>query len=413
MNQDNKNQAPLAYRMRPRKLDEVVGQKKLLDQGKPLRVMLEKGILPTSIILWGPPGCGKTTLARLMADLTGYEFVEMSAVSAGKKDIMAAVSRSQLFQKRVLLFLDEIHRFNKAQQDALLPFVERGTITLVGATTENPSFEVNSALLSRSRVFVLERLDQENLRELIDFALRDKERGLGNQSLKIAEREKILISKMAGGDARSCLNILELSASLADRGEISKEVIKSAVQKTHLHYDKNGEEHYNIISALHKSMRDSDVEASVYWCMRMIESGEDPKYIIRRMIRFASEDVGMADPQALVVCVAAKEAVMFLGYPECNTALVQCAVYLAKAKKNNSVYVAVNRAKKLIKETGALPVPMVIRNAPTSLMKNLDYGKGYVYAHDDSEGAAEQQHLPDELEEMKKKGSWQKLYDEK
>tara|TARA_Y100000310_G_scaffold155653_1_gene155117 strand:- start:1464 stop:2705 length:1242 start_codon:yes stop_codon:yes gene_type:complete len=413
MTPESSKQAPLAYRMRPQKLDSVVGQAKLLGQGKPLRVMLEKGILPTSMILWGPPGCGKTTLAQLMADLGGYEYIEMSAVNAGKKDILAAASRQQLFQKKILLFLDEIHRFNKAQQDALLPYVEKGVITLVGATTENPSFEVNSALLSRSRVFVLERLNLLNLKELLDSALTDTENGLGKLDLKITDSEKTLIANLAKGDARSCFNILELAASLAVDGLISKEVIESAVQQTHLHYDKNGEEHYNIISALHKSMRDSDVDASVYWCMRMVEAGEDPKYIVRRMIRFASEDVGNSDPQALIVANAAREAVMFLGYPECNTALVQCAVYLAKAPKSNAVYLAVQRAQKLICETGALPVPLVIRNAPTGLMKELGYGKGYLYAHNNANRAAMQQHLPDELEDKKKKGTWDRLYDEK
>ena len=339
MTQDAMAQAPLAYRMRPKTMDEVVGQSQLLSAGKPLRVMLEKGILPTSIILWGPPGCGKTTMARLMAKLGGYEFLELSAVNAGKKDIMAAVSRQKLFQKKILLFLDEIHRFNKAQQDALLPFVEKGVITLVGATTENPSFEVNSALLSRSRVFVLNQLKLENLRELIDSALIDSENGFGKEKVEISSECKNLIAQMAHGDARSCLNILELSVSLADIDEgnglkkVSKEIIQSAVQGSHLHYDKNGEEHYNIISALHKSMRDSDVDASVYWLMRMVSAGEDPKYIVRRMIRFASEDIGNADPNALGLACSVKETVMFLGYPECNTALVQLAAYLAKAPK--------------------------------------------------------------------------------
>ncbi len=414
MTSESNKHAPLAYRMRPQSLNIVVGQEKLLGIGKPLRVMLEKGILPTSIILWGPPGCGKTTLARLMADLAGYEFIELSAVNASKKDIMAAASRQQLFQKKILLFLDEIHRFNKAQQDALLPFVERGTITLVGATTENPSFEVISALLSRSRVFVLEKLTLKNLKELIDSALLDSENGLGNEEIILGESEKKLIASMAHGDARSCLNILELSLGLTpkslenERKIITTEIITNAVQGNHLHYDKGGEEHYNIISALHKSMRDSDVDASVYWCMRMVEAGEDPKYIIRRMIRFASEDIGNADPNALVVAIAAKESIMFLGYPECDCALVQCAAYLARAPKSNASYVAVNRSKKLIRETGALPVPLVIRNAVTGLMKKLNYGKGYSYAHDDSKNAAAQQHLPDELHNRKEKV---KLYD--
>ena len=411
MTQDSLQQAPLAYRMRPSRLAEVVGQEELLGEGKPLRVMLEKGILPTSMILWGPPGCGKTTLARLMAEISGYEFIELSAVSAGKKDIMAAVSRGQLFQQKVLLFLDEIHRFNKAQQDALLPFVEKGTIRLVGATTENPSFEVNSALLSRSRVFVLKQLEQKNLRELVDAALLDTEKGLGKLELEIADAERNFIAQLAHGDARSCLNILELAANLAVAGKVTRKTVLSAVQESHLHYDKNGEEHYNIISALHKSMRDSDVDASVYWCMRMIAAGEDPKYIIRRMIRFASEDIGNADPLALQVAVAAKESVLFLGYPECDTALVQCVAYLAAAPKSNASYMAVKKSRALIGETGALPVPLVIRNAPTTLMKKLDYGKDYVYAHTDAKGAAAQQHLPDVLEEKRKKGEWEMLYE--
>ena len=416
MTQDAMAQAPLAYRMRPKTMDEVVGQSQLLSAGKPLRVMLEKGILPTSIILWGPPGCGKTTMARLMAKLGGYEFLELSAVNAGKKDIMAAVSRQKLFQKKILLFLDEINRFNKPQQDALLPFVEKGVITLVGATTENPSFEVNSALLSRSRVFVLNQLKLENLRELIDSALIDSENGFGKEKVEISSECKNLIAQMAHGDARSCLNILELSVSLADIDEgnglkkVSKEIIQSAVQGSHLHYDKNGEEHYNIISALHKSMRDSDVDASVYWLMRMVSAGEDPKYIVRRMIRFASEDIGNADPKALGLACSVKETVMFLGYPECNTALVQLAAYLAKAPKCNASYMAVKRAKSLIHETGSLPVPMIIRNAPTSMMKDMGYGKGYAYAHNDSKAAANQQHLPDELHARKEEI---KLYEEK
>lgn len=287
----------------------------------------------------------------------------------------------------MILFLDEIHRFNKAQQDFLLPFVENGTIILIGATTENPSFEINSALLSRSRVFTLNALEEEHILKIIS-------RAIELENLKISEENKKLIAGLANGDARNSLNILEIANSISD-GEISRESILNSVEKT-LNYDKNGEEHYNIVSALHKSMRDSDVNAAVYWTMRMIEGGEDPKYIIRRMIRFASEDVGNADANALVVATSAKQAVEFLGYPECNTALVQTAIYLARAPKSNEAYVAVNRAKKDIKETGNLPVPLHLRNGETKLMKDLGYGKGYKYFHDDN-SATEQQHLPDKL----------------
>jgi len=396
---DSKNQ-PLAHRMRPQTIGEFVGQEHLISEGKPLSIAIKTGDLPTSIIFWGPPGCGKTTLARLIAKVTNSEFVGISAVNAKKEDIMKTVQRAKLFQKKVILFLDEIHRFNKAQQDSLLPHVENGTITLIGATTENPSFEVISALLSRSRVFVLEQLTQEQIKTIIERAINDKERGLGNKNLKIGEEHLDLISKLANGDARSAFNILELVASLNQ--EITIQKILEAVQKSHLRYDKDGEEHYNIISALHKSMRDSDPQAAVYWTMRMVEAGEDPKYIIRRMIRFASEDIGNADPNALSVAVAAKQAVEFLGYPECDTALVQTAIYLATAPKSNAVYEAVLKSKKHINETGNLPVPLVIRNAPTKLMKDLNYGKGYQYAHHHEDAKVNQQHLPKEIEEKVK-----------
>lgn len=394
---------PLAARMRPRNLDEFIGQENLVGAHKPLRMALEKRNLPSSVIFWGPPGCGKTTLARLIAKMTDSEFIELSAVSAGKADVEKAMNKSRLFNKKIILFLDEIHRFNKAQQDFLLPFVENGTITLIGATTENPSFEVISALLSRSRVFIFDSLTNEDLLKVVERALKD-ERGYGNENISIDEDSKKLIVSLSNGDARSALNILEVAFSSSKRIDgkvsISRETILSTAQKS-LRYDKDGEEHYNIISALHKSMRDSDVQASVYWTMRMIEGGEDPEYIIRRLIRFASEDVGNADPEALKLATSAMDSVRFLGYPECNTALVQTAVYLAKAPKSNAVYVAVNRAKEDIERTGNLPVPLHLRNAPTNLMKDIGYGKGYKYAHDFKDAKVDQEHMPEELKNRK------------
>lgn len=388
-----KKQIPLAHLARPSSLENFIGQSHLLDSGKPLRILIESKSLPSSIILWGPPGCGKTTIARILAKSTGAEFIELSAVSASKADIQAGINRTRLLDKKVILFLDEIHRFNKAQQDFLLPFVEQGTITLIGATTENPSFEVISPLLSRSRVFVLNQLSENELEKIISNALSSLLLKLDNELIS-------LMAHLANGDARSALNILELSLSLSNNSP-SKSTILEAVQKSHLRYDKNGEEHYNIISALHKSMRDSDADASVYWTMRIIEAGEDPKYIVRRMIRFASEDIGNADTNALVLANAVKEAVMFLGYPECNVHLVQLAIYLAKAPKSNSAYESVNIAKSIIEQTGNLPVPLHLRNAPTQLMKDLNYGKGYKYAHDYKNAKIEQQHLPDKIKERK------------
>jgi putative ATPase len=390
---------PLAHRMRPEKIEEFVGQEHIMGENQPLRAAIEKGDLYSSIILWGPPGCGKTTLARLISRVTNSEFIGLSAVNTGKADMEKAIQRAKLFHKKTILFLDEIHRFNKAQQDFLLPFVEDGTIVLIGATTENPSFEIISALLSRSRVFTLKELNEENIINILNRAIQS-EKGLNNQ-INLSEENKKLITALSNGDARTALNILEIAFSLSkDSKEITKEIIENSTQKF-LRYDKNGEEHYNIISAMHKSLRDSDAQAAVYWTMRMIEAGEDPKYIIRRMIRFASEDIGNADPQALQIAIAAKQAVEFLGYPECNTALIQTATYLATAEKSNKVYEAVNKSKEIINRTGNLPIPLHLRNPETKLMKDLGYGKGYQYAHDFKDAKVNQQHLPKEIENEK------------
>jgi putative ATPase len=389
---------PLAHRMRPEKIEDFVGQEHIVGENQPLRAAIEKGELYSSIILWGPPGCGKTTLARLISRVTNSEFVGLSAVSAGKADVEKAIQRAKLFHKKTILFLDEIHRFNKAQQDFLLPFVEDGTITLIGATTENPSFEIISALLSRSRVFTLKELNEEAIFNIIDRAIAS-EKGLNN-AFSIKPENKKLIFNLSNGDARTALNILEITSSLSNEKEIQKETIQNSAQKF-LRYDKNGEEHYNIISAFHKSMRDSDAQGAVYWTMRMIEAGEDPKYIIRRMIRFASEDIGNADPQALQIATAAKQAVEFLGYPECNTALVQTAIYLATAEKSNRVYEAVNKTKEIINQTGNLSIPLHLRNAETKLMKDLGYGKGYQYAPEFKDSKVNQEHLPPEIKNEK------------
>jgi len=401
--QDLKESAPLAERMRPEKLEDFVGQKALVGLGTPLRKAIEEDRL-VSIILWGPPGSGKTTLAKIIAKMTKSHFVSFSAVTSGiptlRKIVHEAIERRKYNLQRTILFVDEIHRFNKAQQDAFLPYVENGTIILIGATTENPSFEVNSPLLSRSTVYVLNPLSSEDLKKIIKRALMDKEKGLGRYKIKIDSSALDYIVEMANGDARVALNILELSFMSAKRGNeahITPSVVTKVIQKKVLRYDKAGEEHYNLISALHKSMRDSDPDASVYWLVRMLEAGEDPLYIARRMVRFASEDIGNADPQALQVAVAAMQATQFIGMPEANLALCQAATYLACAPKSNALYRAYEKAREDVKKTGNLPVPLHIRNAPTHLMRELGYGKGYKYAHNFPRGYVKQQHLPPEL----------------
>jgi putative ATPase len=392
---------PLADRMRPRTLDEVVGQEHLLGPGRVLRTALERGELH-SMILWGPPGSGKTTFASLMAHVTGARFVAFSAVLSGVKEIRQVVAEADTERarrrRRTILFVDEIHRFNRAQQDAFLPHVEKGTIVLIGATTENPSFEVNSALLSRCRVYVLRPLGEPEVIEILRRALADRERGLGSADLRVADDALAHIARLANGDARAALNVLELAAQLAaPSGEITAATIREAGQRRTLLYDKSGEEHYNLISALHKSLRDSDPDASLYWMTRMLDSGEDPLYVARRLVRFASEDVGNADPQALALTLAAKDAYDFLGSPEGELALAQATLYLALAPKSNAAYVAYNEARADVDAAPAEPVPLHIRNAPTGLMKDLGYGQGYQYAHDAPDARVDQEHLPDSL----------------
>jgi putative ATPase len=396
--------APLADRMRPRALDEVVGQEHLLGPGRVLRASIERGELH-SMILWGPPGTGKTTLAFLMARKTGARFVAFSAVLSGVKEIRAVIAEAEAEQRRhgraTVLFVDEIHRFNRAQQDAFLPHVEAGTIVLVGATTENPSFEVNSALLSRCRVYVLHGLEAGDLVEILRRAVADAERGLGRRRPLVDDAALGRIAALANGDARSALNILELAVTLAPaeggRPRVTETAIREAAQRKSLLYDKAGEEHYNLISALHKSLRDSDPDAALYWMTRMLESGEDPLYVARRLVRFASEDVGNADPVALTLTLAAKDAYHFLGSPEGELALAQATLYLAMAPKSNAVYVAYNEAREDVAERPTEPVPLHIRNAPTRLMKDVGYGAGYQYAHDAPDARVDQEHLPESL----------------
>jgi len=397
---------PLAQRMRPRALDEVVGQEHLLAPGKPLRLQIERDD-PGSIIFWGPPGVGKTTLAQIIARVTKADFIEFSAVLSGIKEIkqvMADAAKARDFGTRTIVFVDEIHRFNKAQQDAFLPHVEKGNIRLIGATTENPSFEIISALLSRTRVYVLKPLIDEHIITLLRRALTDNERGLGEMGVTIADDALARIAAYSSGDARSAYNVLEIAAKLAQErakmGEpatITSDLVADALQKRILLYDKSGEEHYNLISALHKSVRNSDVDASLYWLGRMLASGEDPLYIARRVVRMAVEDIGLASPQALSITLAARDAYDFLGTPEGELALAQAVAYLALAPKSNAIYTAFGAVQEDVEKTAADSVPLHLRNAPTGLMKAFGYGKGYQYAHDLESKVADMQCLPDNL----------------
>ena len=393
---------PLAARLRPETLDEFAGQKHLLGPGKVLRRIIESDEIP-SMIFWGPPGVGKTTLARIIARRTQSEFIDFSAVNSGVKEIRQVMERAEEGRRmglRTLLFVDEIHRFNKAQQDAFLPFVEKGSIVLIGATTENPSFEVNAALLSRCKVFVLQPLTEDEITALLRRALTD-ERGLAEQHVSISDDLLRRIAVFANGDARSALSTLEMAALNGELKEdelvVTEATLEQCTSRKSLLYDKNGEEHYNLISALHKSMRNSDADASVYWLARMLEAGEDPLYVARRVIRFASEDVGLADPGALTQAVAAYQACHFLGMPECTVHLTQAVVYMARAPKSNALYVAYESAKKDARTQLAEPVPMQLRNAPTKLMAELGYGECYKYAHDYAEKKTDMQCLPDSL----------------
>jgi len=389
--------------MRPRTFDEFVGQEHLIGSGKPLRVQIERDD-HGSMIFWGPPGTGKTTLAKIIANMTKAEFIEFSAVMAGIKEIkqvMSEAERARQYGTRTIVFIDEIHRFNKAQQDAFLPHVEKGNIRLIGATTENPSFEINSALLSRARVYVLKSLTEDQIVALLERALADRDRGLGQFELRASLDALATLASYANGDARSAYNILEVAANLARAAGpetiITREIVQEALQQRILLYDKSGEEHYNLISALHKSVRNSDPDAALYWLSRMLEAGEDPLYVARRVVRMAVEDIGLADPQALALCMTARDAVDFIGMPEGNLALAQAVVYLSVAPKSNALYTAYGAVLQDVETTAAEPVPLHLRNAPTRLMKKLNYGKGYEYAHDTEGKVANMQCLPDNL----------------
>ena len=405
MNSQIKN-SPLADRIRPEKLEDFLGQDDIVGEGKLLSRAIKSDQLP-SMIFWGPPGSGKTTLARIIAKMTNAKFFHLSAVSSGVKEIRKIIEEAKNYPKmKTILFLDEIHRFNKAQQDRLLPYVEDGTLILIGATTENPSFEVNYALLSRSRVFVLESLDEKDIEVLIERALKDSEKGLGKFEIKITKKDIRLLAGLSNGDARMALGVLEFAVSAAKNNEkeiiIGEKDIKEALQKSNLLYDRAGEQHYNIISALHKSMRGGDANAALYWLVRMLSGGEDPLYVARRLIRFASEDIGIANSFALEQAVSAYHACHYIGMPECGVNLAQATVYMAKSKKSNQLYIAYENAKKDAQNFPTEPVPIHLRNAPTKLMKDLGYGKDYKYTPDfENPQDAEQQYFPDKLKKRK------------
>ncbi|MCR0183087.1 replication-associated recombination protein A [[Clostridium] innocuum] len=402
--QNDVQKDPLAARLRPASLQDYVGQKHLLGKGKILYNLIEKDMV-SSMIFWGPPGVGKTTLARIIARQTQAHFINFSAVTSGIREIKAVMKEAEdarLYGRKTIVFVDEIHRFNKAQQDAFLPYVEKGSIILIGATTENPSFEVNAALLSRCKVFVLKALEVSDLVELLKHALQD-ERGFGSQHVLITEEQLHMLAVFANGDARTALNTLEMVVLNGESSEagivITKEVLEQCTSQKSLLYDRQGEEHYNLISALHKSMRNSDVDAAIYWLARMLEAGEDPLYVARRLVRFASEDIGMADSRALEICVAAYQACHFLGMPECNVHLTHAVTYLSLSPKSNALYMAYGAAKEDAVHMLSEPVPLQIRNAPTSLMKDLHYGEGYQYAHDTQEKLTNMECMPESLKE--------------
>ena len=400
--QNDVQKDPLAARLRPASLQDYVGQKHLLGKGKILYNLIEKDMV-SSMIFWGPPGVGKTTLARIIARQTQAHFINFSAVTSGIREIKAVMKEAEdarLYGRKTIVFVDEIHRFNKAQQDAFLPYVEKGSIILIGATTENPSFEVNAALLSRCKVFVLKALEVSDLVELLKHALQD-ERGFGSQHVLITEEQLHMLAVFANGDARTALNTLEMVVLNGESSEagivITKEVLEQCTSQKSLLYDRQGEEHYNLISALHKSMRNSDVDAAIYWLARMLEAGEDPLYVARRLVRFASEDIGMADSRALEICVAVYQACHFLGMPECNVHLTHAVTYLSLSPKSNALYMAYGAAKEDAVHMLSEPVPLQIRNAPTSLMKDLHYGEGYQYAHDTQEKLTNMECMPESL----------------